>query len=79
MWKTLPENRPNIGDLSILQSACWISISEVNPCPMICPAVRLIVRVSISIVEVDLLQGPLEPLAHSRERVLIILDNIEFV
>jgi hypothetical protein len=55
MWETLPEHGPNIGDLPILQSACWVGVSEVNPCPMICPAVRLIIRVSICIIEVDLL------------------------
>jgi len=55
VWETLPEHGPNIGDLPILQSASWVSISEVDPCPVVSPAVRLIIRVSICIIEVDLL------------------------
>jgi hypothetical protein len=41
--------------------------------------VRLIIRVPIGIIEVGLPHGPLEPLPHAREGVLIVLNNVILV
>jgi hypothetical protein len=41
--------------------------------------VWLITRVPVCIIEVGLPHGPLEPLPHAREGVLIVLNNVILV
>ena len=46
---------------------------------MIAQVLRLIIRVPISIIEVGLPHGPLEPLPDTRERILIKLNDVVLV
>jgi hypothetical protein len=44
---------------------------------VVAQVVQLIIRVPICIIEVGLPHGPLEPLPHARERILVILNDVK--